>query len=281
MGVSDTGMHEVFTHGVLRKGFFVTSPKDASSEDEVVADLERVLTEHGHEIAAFVCEPRVQSAGGLIFYSIDLLQRMRQTCAAHDVLFIADEIATGFGRTGDLFGCTHQDEVVVPDILCLGKALTGGYVTMSAVLTSSKVARAVSGGDDGEVPFMHGPTFMANPLACAVSLASVTMLVENDFKYHANRVEKRLQKGLKCLEAEEHVVNVRTLGAIGAVELTAPLVGAEFQRVQREFVENGVWIRPFGRLIYTMPPFMVATDDEVDVICRAIRTVVKGLRGRV
>ena len=212
----------------------------------------------------------------MVFYSLDLLKRLKDVCEDHDVLFIADEIATGFGRTGELFGCASEGDVVVPDVLCLGKALTGGYMTMSAVLTSQKVAESVS-GPNSDVPFMHGPTFMANPLACAVSLASVDLLMSNDFESHVSRVEDRLIRGLEPLRDLESVEDVRVLGAIGVVELREPLVGDSFHRAQKAFVENGVWIRPFGKLIYTMPPFMVVTDDQVDEVCRGIRRVVANL----
>jgi adenosylmethionine-8-amino-7-oxononanoate aminotransferase len=200
------------------------------------------------------------------FYSPDYLRAARALCDRHQVLLIADEIATGFGRTGRLFACEYAG--ITPDILCLGKALTGGYMTMAATLTTRAVGEVIAHGDPGV--FMHGPTFMANPLACAVSLASIELLLDSPWQDRVTTIEQGLREGLAGCAAMEHVAEVRVLGAIGVVELIKPV---DMRRVQPLFVEQGVWIRPFGRLVYVMPPFVIEQDD-LALLTRAVRRVV-------
>ena len=270
MSVCDpvTGMHSLF-NAVLPKQFFVAAPRAGFAQPADPDDLralEQVLAEHTQEIAALILEPVVQGAGGMRFYSPDYLRAARALCDRYQVLLIADEIATGFGRTGRLFACEHAD--ITPDILCLGKALTGGYLSMAATLTTRAVGEAIAHGDPGV--FMHGPTFMANPLACAVSLASIELLLDSPWQSRVAMIEQGLREGLAVCADMEHVAEVRVLGGIGVVELIKPV---DMRRVQPLFVEQGVWIRPFGRLVYVMPPFVIEQDD-LALLTRAVRRVV-------
>jgi adenosylmethionine-8-amino-7-oxononanoate aminotransferase len=273
MSVCDpvTGMHTLFA-GVLPQQYFVPAPRggfgDAADPGDLAA-LEKVLTRHGEAIAALVLEPVVQGAGGMRFYPPDYLRAARALCDRHGVLLIADEIATGFGRTGALFACEHAG--IAPDILCLGKALTGGYLTLAATLATAKVSDAIAAGEPGL--FMHGPTFMANPLACAVSLASIDLLLESPWRHRVASIELGLRTGLAPCASLAHVAEVRVLGAIGVVELTHPI---EMRRVQPLFVAQGVWVRPFGRLVYLMPPFVI-DDADLAALTAAVCAVVGGL----
>ena len=272
MSVCDpvNGMHSMFAD-VLPAQLFAPVPSPAHGEafdEHHVSELAALLTEHHDEVAAVILEPIVQGAGGMRFYAPEYLAAVRRLCDEHDVLLIADEIATGFGRSGRLFGCDHAG--ITPDIMCLGKALTGGYLTMAAVLCTPAVAAGVSAAESGAL--MHGPTFMGNPLAAAVSLASVRLLLSRDWETEVAGIEAGLRRGLEDLGDHEAVADVRVLGAIGVVELHEPI---DMAASQRTLLDHGVWLRPFGRLLYTMPPF-ISTDDDVSAITAAMRAVVVG-----
>jgi len=211
----------------------------------------------------------VQGAGGMRFYSADYLKAVRSLCDEFNVLLIADEIATGFGRTGKLFACEHAQ--IAPDILCLGKALTGGYMTLSAVLTTAEISREISQGEPGV--FMHGPTFMANPLACKIAKTSIDILLKSDWQKKVAKIENPLNKILKKCEKLKGVKEVRILGAIGVVELENQI---NLQKATKEFVDAGVWIRPFLNLIYIMPPFIIK-QKELKILTNTIYTTIKKL----
>ena len=257
MSVCDpvTGMHGRFT-GALAPQLFVDRPRARPGEPldaEDIGQIERLLTTRHDDIAAVILEPVVQGAGGMWFYAPEYLRHVRALCDRFDVLLIFDEIATGFGRTGRMFACEHA--AVVPDILCLGKALTGGHMSLAATLATERVAAGVSA--DG-APLMHGPTFMANPLACSVAVASVELLGNGEWQGQVAAIEAQLREALRPYATHPAVRDVRVFGAIGVVQTRRPVPGAELQRV---FVEAGVWIRPFNDLIYLMPPYVIAADD--------------------
>ena len=260
----DTGMHHLFS-GLLAQQRFVNRPTCHFGEpatDADMADLAQTLAQHHTSIAAVILEPIVQGAGGMYFYSADYLRKARALCDEYQVLLIADEIATGFGRSGEFFACEHAD--ISPDILCVGKAMTAGYLSLAATLTTDKVATGICDGEAGV--FMHGPTFMANPLACAIANASIQMLVENDWRSSIGRIEAKLNRRLGGLNEHDKISDARVLGAIGVIEANKPV---DMTAVQQLLPQLGVWLRPFGKLIYTMPPYIMG-DDDIDQVCDAM-----------
>jgi len=274
MSVCDpvNSMHSLYS-GFLPEHVFVPAPVSQFNDEfnQAEADeLEHYFLKHHQQVAAFIIEPIVQNAGGMNFYHPEYLACVRKLCTQYDVLLICDEIATGFGRTGKMFAVEHAN--VQPDILCIGKALTGGTMTLSATLTTDKIAIGISEGEAGVL--MHGPTFMGNPLACAVACASIDLLLEQDWQKRISEVNQALQQLHQCGSLTD-VVNVRTLGAIGVVELTDEAGIVDVAKIQAYFVSQGVWIRPFGKLIYLMPPY-ISDDASIKQLCDAIYNAIKG-----
>lgn len=256
----DNGMHHLFKD-VLPQHFFVNSPSMVNWH-EALKDLEDTLKQNSHMIAAMILEPMVQGAGGMRFYNPQYLSAAKTLCEQYNVLFILDEIATGFGRTGKLFALEHVN--VKPDILCLGKALTGGYLSLGVTLSSDEIASGVG-------VLMHGPTFMANPLACAVANASIDLLLNSPWQDNIARIKKHFYQELSPLKTNEKVADVRILGAIGVVEMVDNI---DIEETQNQLIKNGVWLRPYGKLLYTIPPFVI-NDDELLKITNAIKAIVE------
>ncbi len=267
----DNGMHAMFNN-TLTQHYFAPAPQmgfDKASDNQDIKAFEALLSQHHQTIAAVAIEPIVQGAGGMRFYRPDYLTQLNQLCQKYNVLLIADEIATGFGRTGRLFACEWAN--ITPDILCLGKALTGGNLTLAATLATTNVSQTISQGSSGLL--MHGPTFMANPLACATAVASIDLLLSSPWKQNIQRIEKHLIHALQPLNDQPGIKESRVLGAIGVIELEQADLGEEIQKVA---VQEGVWLRPFGKLIYTMPAYNIPQtqlQQLTDGMVSAIKTV--------
>lgn len=264
----DNSMHSLYK-GYLPNHLFVEAPKTGFYQPWDATDIDALrttLAQHHQHIAAVMLEPIVQGAGGMRIYHPEYLTQARALCDEFNVLLIADEIATGFGRTGKLFACEHAG--ISPDIMCVGKALTGGYMTLSATLTTRHIADTISQGDAG--CFMHGPTYMGNPLACAVANASLSLLEQGHWVNQVAQIEAQLKTELLPLKQAKSVKDVRVLGAIGVVEMVEPV---NMAKLQKYFVDEGVWIRPFGQLIYIMPPYIIS-PEKLTKLTQAIEKAV-------
>ena len=270
MAVCDpvNGMHNIFKD-ILPRHYFADMPMcgyDDQWDEGYIKGLKDILITEHESIAAIILEPIVQGAGGMRFYSPMYLERARELSDEFNVLLILDEIATGFGRTGTMFACEKAG--ISPDIMCLGKALTGGYLSLAATLATDKVSNGISSGEAGS--FMHGPTFMANPLACSIALASVRLLLSSPWEERIKGIEGQLKEGLSPCVNLPQVEDVRVLGAIGVVELRHPV---NMSVIQQKFVDRGVWLRPFGKLVYTMPPYIIDKEDLSRITTAIIEVV--------
>ncbi len=269
MSVCDpiTGMHNLFNQS-LAKQLFIDAPTSSFNKPCNSSDwnnLKNMLEQHHQQLAAFILEPVVQGTGGMRFYSADFLNKARELCDEYNVLLIFDEVATGFGRSGKLFACDHSH--IQPDIMCIGKALTGGYLSLAATLATDNIATTISNGNPGI--FMHGPTFMANPLACSAANMSIKLLLKSNWQEKINTLELWLIDGLKQCKSLDCVADVRVLGAIAVVECRQAV---DMKKIQTAFVNKGVWIRPFGKLVYLMPPYIINKAD-IKTLCDAIFAV--------
>lgn len=273
MAVCDpvTGMHHLFSD-LLPQHLFADAPRSRFGEPwnpEDIASFKQLIEANHQQLAAVILEPIVQGTGGMNFYSPGYLAQVRKLCDEFDVLLICDEIATGFGRTGKLFACEHA--AIAPDILCLGKTLTGGYLSLAATLCTDKLAKGIS---EGEAKAMqHGPTFMANPLATAVAYASISLLLAEDWEKTLENLEAKLRLGLAPASALDSVADVRVLGSIGVIEMKEPV---DMVSIQAKLVARGIWVRPFGKLIYTIPPYVI-NDDDIEFLTEGLVDVVHSL----
>ena len=275
MSVCDpvNGMHKMFEK-VLPKHLFAAAPEcrdDADWQDSYIEDFKQLVEKHHHELAAVIVEPLVQGAGGMRVYCAEYLRQIRALCDEFNILLIFDEIATGFGRTGSMFA--YEQAGIVPDIICMGKALTGGYMTLAAVMCNQQVADGIAA--DGSGVLMHGPTFMANPLACRVAAASIDLLLESDWQTQVSTIENRLNTELTKYRDHELVKDVRVKGAIGVVELNEPLDEA-MDWLPGFIIDQGVWIRPFRTMIYIMPPYII-DESDLHLLCDAIGNILNKL----
>ncbi|MGB0445488.1 MAG: adenosylmethionine--8-amino-7-oxononanoate transaminase [Porticoccaceae bacterium] len=273
MSVCDpqNGMHHIFNQ-VLPEHYFAPKPQaafDQPFKEEDIAEFKAIIEANHQQIAAVILEPIVQGAGGMHFYSPDYLRQVRALCSEYHILLIADEIATGFGRTGKLFACEWAE--ISPDIMCLGKSLTGGYMTLAATLCSDEVSQGICEGEAG--CFMHGPTFMGNPLACSVANASIDLLLSQDWQANIKRIETAFTTELKAFNSLESVATTRCIGAIAVIEMKQAVNLAE---IQKKFVEKAVWVRPFGKLVYLMPPFIM-TNKQIKALMDGVFEVLSEL----
>lgn len=262
------GMHSLYGKQLPMQHFVAAPPmgfeRDITQHER--DELTAFFVNNSHQLAGFIIEPIVQGAGGMRFYSPQYLQLLRQLCDEHDVVLIADEIATGFGRSGKLFACEHAN--IRPDIMTIGKALTGGYMTFAATLCTRTIANTIS---QSEYPaLMHGPTFMGNPLACAVACASIDLILSYDIEARTANMQAVMEQQLASAATLAGVKKVRCLGAVAVIELNAAVDMTTFQKL---LIDNGIWVRPFGKLVYIMPPYII-TDDELVTLCQALITVV-------
>jgi adenosylmethionine-8-amino-7-oxononanoate aminotransferase len=268
----ENGMHSFFNKAIATQ-IFADAPELTPDDewDETSGQQLTLWFEQFHkELAAVILEPIVQGAGGMRFYHPNYLKLIRELCDKYEVLLVADEIATGFGRTGKLFACEHAE--VTPDIICLGKALTGGYMTLAATVTTAKVAETIGQGPAGGA-LMHGPTFMGNPLACAVASESLAIISEGNWQQQVSTIEKHLKEKLLPLNELSSVREARVFGAIGVLEMEQTIDVAEAQRL---FIKRGVWIRPFGQLLYIMPPYIIS-EQELSTLCSAMADYAKSV----